>query len=136
MQAMTNKNAKTFFFASLIAAMVLPFAMMDYADAACSECGDPNSLRVKADYETVGWWSTNHHLADDWTYVKAGQTKSSTTTATQSESGYVYPSFLIKSNSLDSKTASYEVTYEFYDATQGLKGTDPGYTTTWNLVAT
>ncbi|MBA4718973.1 MAG: hypothetical protein HRO68_07745 [Nitrosopumilus sp.] len=60
------KKTQTILFASLIAAMILPFVMVDSADAYCTNqrCGEESDLRIMADYETPGWWATDHHLSN------------------------------------------------------------------------
>ena len=124
---MNKKIEKTtiILFASLIVAITLAITPVDFADAYCTNqsCGEESDLRIMADYETPGWWATDHHLSNYWTYVGEGESGTNTVTATADKSGYVFPSFVVKSNSVESKTATYTVSYQFIDESLGLTHT-------------
>lgn len=120
-----KNTLKTIFFVGLVAAMILPFIMIDTAEATCRDCGNENQLRVWADYGNVTWYGLHHHISNNLgVNVSVGQSGSNDVTASQRDSGFIYPSFVVKSNSLTSKTASYTISYTMVDPNLGTISTD------------
>ncbi len=123
---MTKNTTKAISMAAIITAVLISVSagMTEDADAACRDCGKPTDLRIWADYGTGGWFGLDHHTSPNLgVNVGAGEKKSNSVTASQNESGYIYPSFMVKSNSVTSKTASYTISFTMVDPKLGTIST-------------
>ena len=62
---MTTNTKRAISIAAIAAAMILAMSVSQVAEATCRDCGEPNDLRVWADYISPSWIGGTHHMSNN-----------------------------------------------------------------------